>query len=357
MYTLSSAMYTLSFHVRKAEAILLDVAIQKPATVREVARAAGVSTATVSRVFHGKAAVVSDDTAERVRSVARELRYTPSEIGRSLKRASTRIVVMIVPDSTNDFCADVSVSVERALAGIGLSMILMNSGEEPARQDQLLGDAESLRPRAVLLLGALDTAKLREACRSDQNLVFINRRPPAGITAPYVGIDNVAGGRAVADLFLQEGYRRCAVIHGPLSYSASRGRLNGFMARMAEAGVPTSDIRRIESPLTMEAGYERGRAIVADPDRPEAIFCGNDMIAYGLYRAIQEAGLTIPDDIALCGFDDNRINEWLAPWLTSVRIPALDIGPAVKELLTGASGLRNRPDIVLPFSLQRRRSA
>ena len=333
------------------------VVANKPATVREVARAAGVSTATVSRVFRGGGAVVSPQTAERVRSVARDLRYIPSEIGRSLRLASTRIVVMIVPDSTNDFCADVSVSVERALAELGLSMILMNSGEDPQRQDQLLTDAEGLRPRAILLLGALDTPKLRDVCRSKQNLVFINRRPPEDVHAPYVGIDNIAGGRTVADLFLNQDYRRCAVIHGPLGYSASRGRLNGFMERMAEAGIPASAVLQIESPLTMEAGYERGRTIVALRDRPQAIFCGNDMIAYGMFRAVKEAELSIPDDIALCGFDDNRVNEWLAPWLTSVRIPALDIGPAVRELLTGPGGLQNCADIVLPFSLQRRQSA
>ena len=132
----------------------------KPATVREVARAAGVSTATVSRVLSGDVAVVAERTAEHVRSVARELRYVPSEIGRSLRRASTRVVVMIVPDSTNDFCADVSVSVGRALADTGLSMILMNSGEEPQLQDSSRWAALPLRKKRSR------TGLSRSSCRT-----------------------------------------------------------------------------------------------------------------------------------------------------------------------------------------------
>lgn len=328
----------------------------KMITVHDVARQAGVSTATVSRVFSGKDGVVANKTAVLVREVALELGYTPSEIGRSLRLASSRIVVMIVPDSTNDFCADVAVSVEQALVENDLSMVLMNSGENSGRQDSLLDDAESLRPRAIVLLGALDTPKLRALAKSSRDIIFVNRRPTDDIVAPYVGIDNVAAGRAVAEHFVSQGFRRIAVVHGPLRYAASRGRVDGFVGRMGELGVGPADIQRFEGPLTMEAGYAHGQALCADTTRPEAVFCGNDMIAYGIHRAANDAGLRIPDDLAICGFDDNRVNEWLAPWLTSVRVPALEIGPAVRDLILGHNPEAVREDCVLPFTLNVRAS-
>lgn len=327
----------------------------RPATLRDVAKAAQVSTATVSRVFAGKADKVTDATATKVREVARGLGYTPSVIGRSLRLSSSRIVVMVVPDSTNDFCADVGVSVERSLRQAGMSMVLMNSGESADRQDALLDDAEGLRPRAIVMLGAIDTPRLRTLAKS-RDVIFINRRPPSGLEAPYIGIDNAAAGREVARHFHERGFRRIAVVHGPLGYSASRARLKGFLGELEVLGVPGSDIRQVEADLTMESGYVFGQSLCALDQRPDAVFCGNDMIAYGIHRALTEAGLSTSGDVAICGFDDNRVNEWLAPWLTSVRIPALDIGPAVRGLLLGRDDKSMSQDVILPFKLIERAS-
>ncbi len=327
----------------------------RPPTVFDVAHASGVSIATVSRVLNGKTAAVAPATAARVAAAARALDYRPSEIGRSLKSSTTRVVVLMVPDATNDFCADVAVSLEQALQGCGLSMVLCNTAEDPDRQDRLLADAESLRPSAVVLLGAIDTPALRALAARDRRLVFVNRRPPPGIQAPYVGIDNHAAGRAVAGHFLARGYLDCAVIHGPRAYAASRDRLEGFLARFAQDGV-AHRVRQIESQLTMEAGYRHGRALLAAMP-PRAVFCGNDMIAYGLHRAAQETGIDVPGTLAIFGFDDNRVNAWLAPWLTTVHVPALDFGAAVVSILNGGRADRPPADVILPFAMTLRSSA
>jgi LacI family transcriptional regulator len=325
-------------------------------TVVDVAYASGVSTATVSRVLTGKTAAVARETAERVATAARVLGYRPSEIGRSLRSSSTRIAVLLVPDATNDFCADVAISLERALQTAGLSMVLCNTGEDATRQDRLLADAEGLRPAAIVLLGAIDTPALHELAARYPRLVFINRRPPPAIKAPYVGIDNRLAGRAVAEHFLARGYTDCAIIHGPQQFSASRRRLEGFLARLSEAG-PALPVRQIESALTMEAGYEHGRTLLASAAPPRAVFCGNDMIAYGIFRACNECGVRLPDDLAVFGFDDNRVNAWLAPWLTTVHVPVLDFGPAVVSILTGTGPASAKTDVILPFELTIRSSA
>lgn len=329
-------------------------ASRKPATVFDVARESGVSTATVSRVFTGKTDRVAPGTLERVRDAAQRLGYTPSEIGRSLRLATTRIVVLIVPDATNDFCADVAISLEQALKTAGLSMVLCNTGEDADRQDELIDDAEGLRPHAIILLGAIDTPRLRALARSKTRVVFVNRRPAPEVKAPFVGIDNEAAGRMVARHFLDRGHASFAIIHGSRRYSASRGRLTGFLACLAEGGVPPGSVIQIESELTMEAGYRHGQELLDRPSPPRAVFCGNDMIAYGIHRAATERGVRVPEDLAICGFDDNRVNAWLAPWLTTVHIPALDFGAAVLSLLQGGDGPEG--EVILPFSLTLRHS-
>jgi LacI family transcriptional regulator len=326
----------------------------KPPTIRDVARLSGVSTATVSRYFSGKADAISPQTLERVRSASLSLGYTPSEIGRSLRLAQSRVVVMLVPDATNHFTADVAVSVESALNNIGLSMVLANTGEDGEKQDRLLADAQGLRARAIILQGAIDTPKLREFVARQNSLIFVNRRPAKGIVAPYVGIDNFQAGLAVGRYFVDRGYKNCVAIHGPRHYPGSTARLDGFLAGLDG----TSRVLQFESPYSMEAGYEHACRLLDDARKRYSVFCANDMIAYGFHRAAMERGLRVPDDLVIFGFDDNRLNEWLAPWLTTVKVPALDFGPAIARLIGGPkTEPHSDRSIILPFELKVRQSA
>lgn len=326
----------------------------KPPTVRDVARLSGVSTATVSRYFSGKASAIAPHTLESVKNAAEALGYTPSEIGRSLRLARSRVVVMLVPDAANHFTADVATSVEIALKKIGLSMVLANASENAEQQDRLLADAQGLRARAIVLQGAIDTPRLRDLCERQNNVIFVNRRPADGIVAPYVGVDNYAAGHAVGRHFAERGYRNCIAMHGPRDYSGSTERLDGFVAGYGDS----DDILRIESAYTMEAGYEHGRRLLSHQTPRRAIFCGNDMIAYGVHRAALELGLKIPDDVVLMGFDDNRLNDWLAPWLSTVSVPAFEFGPAITDLIDRRTkDAKCDRSILVPFQIKVRESA
>ncbi|TGP21531.1 MULTISPECIES: LacI family DNA-binding transcriptional regulator [unclassified Mesorhizobium] len=325
---------------------------KKPPTIRDVARLSGVSTATVSRFFSGKESVIAPETVASVRTAAQALGYTPSEIGRSLRLARSNVVMMLVPDATNPFTADVAASVEQSLNGIGLSMVLANASENADQQDRLLADAEGLRARAVILQGAIDTPRLREMALRRNNLIFVNRRPAEGITAPYVGIDNFAAGVAVGRYFSQQGYQNYVAIHGPRPFSGSIERLDGFLE-----GLGNPSILQFESSYKMEAGYHQALNFLADRSRRYSVFCGNDMIAYGVYRAAAELNVRVPEDLVIFGFDDNRLNEWLAPWLTTVKVPAFDFGPAVAALIEGPGKNGRRQSVILPFELKIRRSA
>ncbi|MBN9235795.1 LacI family transcriptional regulator [Mesorhizobium hungaricum] len=327
--------------------------MSKPPTVHDVARLSGVSTATVSRYFGGKANALAPETLEVVRKAAETLGYTPSEIGRSLRLARSRVVVMMVPDAANTFTTDVAASVEQALKKYELSMVLANSAEDPDQQDRLLTDAHGLRARAIILQGAIDTPPLRAMAVRQENIIFVNRRPPNGIVAPYVGVDNHAAGLAVGRYFAKQGYENCVAISGPHHYSGSSERLEGFLAGLGKK----KPVSLLESPFTMEGGYQHGKKLLAGRRRHYSVFCGNDMIAYGLHRAAMERGLDVPNDLAIFGFDDNRMNDWLAPWLSTVQVSAADFGPAIADLIGSPSLEDKGASFILPFQLKLRTSA
>jgi LacI family transcriptional regulator len=298
-------------------------------------------------------------TAQRVLSAARQLGYHRSEIGRSLRTTKSRIVAFIVPDVSNDFCADVAVSLQAALRHRGLAMMLCNSGEDPEVQDEHLAEMKAFRVTAVVMLGAIDTPGLRIAVRDSTPFVFVNRRPPKELRGQFVGIDNHAAGREVAEYFLENNYTECAIIHGLPQYGASAERAEGFIARLQEAGIDIPSTKRVEARLTIQDGYEHGKRFLAHSAKPRAVFCGNDQVAYGVYRACVEQSLRVHQDLAIFGFDDSHVNSWLAPWLNTVHVPAASFGTAVTELLSGASEGRSctQKEILLPFELKIRQTA
>lgn len=329
----------------------------KAAGIQAVAARAGVSIATVSRVLNGINTKAGAETQVRVREAAEALGYRPAHAGRSLRLRQTRLVALLIPDIANAFYSAIARSIETALRRQDHTMILCNTGEDPALQDFYLREMQAYHVRGVALLGAVESNGLTSALTSGLPIAFVNRKPPRG-GGVFVGIDNAAAGRAVAQHFLTQGFRRCGVIHGPLHSSASRERFEGFMARLQEAGCAPEPIHVHDGGLSMEGGYRAAAEMLA-ADPPRAIFCGNDLVAYGLFRRCRENGLRVPQDIAIFGFDDNPMNDWTAPWLSTVHIPYDAFGAAVTEALcrlwdgTGAV----RQAALLPFSIKLRGSA
>lgn len=326
--------------------------MSKPATVHDVARLSGVSTATISRYFNGKTDALSPKTLERVRKAVQELNYTPSQVGRSLRLSRSNIVMMLVPDATNFFTADVAVSVENAIRDQGRTLVLANTSENADNQDRLLSEAVGMRADSIILQGAVDTPKLRSIAKQ-QNCIFVNRRPSSQIAAPYVGVDNFKAGEAVGQYFAQKGFDNIVAIHGPKHFGGSTSRLDGFLT-----GTGQSDrVLQVECSYSMEDGYEVGKKLLAHTRAP-SVFCGNDMIAYGIYRAAMDANLRVPDDVRIFGFDGNRINAWLAPWLSTVRVRTDLYGPAIADLVA-KNGNWSEADrnVIFPFDMVLSQSA
>jgi LacI family transcriptional regulator len=323
----------------------------KPASISRVADMAGVSAATVSRVINGVAGKMSEETRARVLQAIEELNYRPSRAGSALRQGRSHLVGVLAPDPGNAYHASVAASVETALRAEGRVMVLGNTHEEPSVQDDLLREMRSLLVGGIVMLGAVPSAQLAECLRADIPMVFLNRRSPTQLKAPYVGIDNAEAGRAVGTHFAAAGHRQVAVFHGPMTSSATKGRVEGFRAAFTELVGRNAQVRLYRASVDrMRSGYQlAGRAI--DEGRPDAIFCTTDEIAYGAAKQCQERGMRVPQDIGLFGFDGNPLNAFLAPWLSTIEVPYAAFGPAAAGVLQDwwTHGRVHATDVILPF--------
>jgi len=305
-------------------------------TLAQVAKRAGVSIATVSRVVNGTPVKIAPQTILDVRKAVAELDYRTQSAGRALRKGTTQIIAVLAANLGNPVMSAIASSIEHTLRQNGYVMLLCDTHEQADIQDEYLREMEALRVRAVVMVVAVPSPKLDEFRQAGIPLVFVNRRDPVRSRFPYVGIDNAAAGRDVAGYCLSKGWREIAVIHASLVYSAGRERLQGFLDRMQhpEGGLHT--VRQFGSSGLdhLRIGELAMQDVLAQPVRPDVVVCLSDLLAYGAYKQASGAGLSIPRDMPLISFDDGPLNQWIAQWLSAVRIPYELIGDAVIAALT-----------------------
>ncbi len=308
-------------------------------TSRDVAREAGVSQPTVSRALRGDPRV-SASTRATVHEVAERLGYVAAAAGRNLSTRSTGQVA-VVADLANPLYPFLVAPVHDELADAGLRMVLLTEHtEEDVLSRHLLDGSVD----GVLLTTATSGSSLPgELERRGVPFVLANRRVP-GVRADSVTADNRGGGAAVADLLVGLGHREVAAIMGPSSASTSSDRERGFTERLAESGVAL-DPRSVHRG---SFGHQDGRAglaaLVAARRAPTAVFCVNDFVAVGVLNAALATGMSVPDDLAVVGFDDMAISAWPAFGLTTVDVPVEAIArSAARMLITRIRGEATGP--------------
>jgi LacI family transcriptional regulator len=312
-----------------------DVRPSARASIASVAQRAGVSIATVSRVVNGVEKKVSADIVARVRSAVAELGYRPMSLGQALRRRRSRLVALLAANLANPTMAAIAASAEAALRAAGFVMVLCDTHDRPDLQDEYLLEMQAHLAHGFVLLGAVDSPRLRDFLAAGEPMLFVSRRCPVDGDSPFVGIDNAAAGREVARHIIARDRRPVAVLHGPLSSSATAERVKSFHAEMHAAGVPVVAVPQAGDGGGghLELGYRGVDALLAMGRPPGAVFCASDLIAFGAHRRALEAGLATPEDILFIGFDDNPLNPWIAPWLSSVSVPYADFGVAIVECL------------------------
>ena len=315
-------------------------------SIKTVAEKAGVSTATVSRIMNGQLDKASATTVALVQSVVAELGYRPTGAGRTLRSGKSRLVVVLAANMANPAMSAIAASTEIALRNAGYVMVLCDTHESPALQDEYLLEMQAQYAHGWVMLGAVDSPVLRSLSASGERIVFVNRRAPEPAQADlgaqrFVGIDDFAAGAEVAQWMAQQGCRNIGLIHAKLDSSATTDRIAGFKQALQHRHIKLPKTSMLTAPgfEHLEIGYRCMQTMLtrAKPEKElPSVFCTSDLIAYGAQRCCAEQGLKVGEDILLAGFDDGPLNPWLAPWLNSVRVPYALYGQAIAEAL-GAS--------------------
>lgn len=302
------------------------------ATIQDVARRAGVSIATVSRVLNRSAHPVRPALRERVEAAARDLDFRPSSLARGLAGRETRTLALVVPDIANPYYPRLSRGVEDVASAQGYTLIVCNTDYRAEKLAVYLRLLREKRVDGVLLAGGgrEQPADIAELATVGLPVEAIGRHP---LEAPSVRIDNVAAARAATEHLLRRGRRRVAFVGGPAEQTTVADRLRGYRQALRAAGLT------VESDLEMEVGFsaadgERaGARLLGLAPRPDGVFAFNDLIAVGLVHALLAGGCAVPDELAVIGFDDIPLAPYLRPSLSSVAVPAYELGAAAAERL------------------------
>jgi LacI family transcriptional regulator, galactose operon repressor len=303
-------------------------------TIREVADAAGVSTATVSRALSG-VQTVDPELVERVRQSADRLGYRANRVARALRRQSTQTVGLVVPDITDPFYPAVVRAIERELRRTGLSLLLCDSGNDPEVEAELM---RNLFDHQVdgLLISACDRVASRpaiELAASRTPVLQFDQRAVAEV--PYVGVEQADAMRQVISHLIDEGCRSFGYLGASPQTAAGQERLDGFLEHAKPADPAAAD--RIElGEVSVPWGYEAAGRLLAAGPAPDAIVCSSDLAAIGALQALRESGLSVPGDVAVTGFDDTVLAVSCDPPLTSVRQPLEELGTQAVQELTSA---------------------
>lgn len=308
-------------------------------TLSDVAREAGVSLATASRAINGSAnRTVRADLRDRVLAAAAKLRYTPDANAQAMARGRTTSLGLVVHDIADPYFSSIAAGVTRAADRAGLQVTLASTQHDPSREAGLVDLLKRQRARAIVIAGGrLDdpetTGELRDALadyRAVGGSAAVIGQPVLGVDAVVVA--NAQGAADLARALHERGYRSFAVLGGPDGHLTARERREAFVAALAELGVEVPAESVIASAFTHEGGEDAMRVLLRAGDLPEVVFAVNDVMALGALAAARDAGVEVPRDVALAGFDDISTLRDVVPPLTTVRIPLVDIGIAATEL-------------------------
>ncbi len=325
------------------------------ANIRDIALAAGVSVATVSRVLT-KPDVVKKSTTDKVRAAIAALDYKPNAVASSLRRQRSDNIVVVVPHIDNPFYSGVIQGIENIAHDNRFKVLL---GETQDRQDRLDHYAEMLLGKVadgLILLGSRLPTIVQEAIARDEPspvpLVLACERFE-GLSSPSVEIDNRAASAAAPRHLIERGHKRIATITGPLDNTLGRDRLSGYRDALTAAKIAIDETLIVEGDFTIGSGFHAARRLMKRKNPPTAIFCASDEMAIGGIKAATDMGLRVPDDIAMTGFDDLRFAAYCTPTLTTVAQPTVEIGEVAMRLMMGllADEASEPEHIVLPYQL------
>ncbi|HGZ6433489.1 TPA: substrate-binding domain-containing protein [Vibrio parahaemolyticus] len=304
------------------------------ATMKDIAKLAGVSTSTVSHVIN-KTRFVSEEISERVNNAAKELNYyAPSALARSLKVNRTKTIGMLVTTSTNPFFGEVVKGVERSCYHKGYSLILCNTEGDNERMRQSINTLLQKRVDGLILMcSSLEGERIDVFERYPDIPVVVMDWGPMLFTSDKIQDNSLRGGHLAAKYLIDCGHTEIGCITGPLIKHQAQMRYEGYKRAMNEAGLEFNANWIIESDFECEGGYQAFKKMAERGTLPSSIFVSNDMMAMGVINAANELGIKVPDDLSIIGYDDIHIAKFMSPSLTTIHQPKYRLGQAAVETL------------------------
>ena len=322
-------------------------------SIKDIAKAAGVSPSTVSRALSDHPRI-SDETKERIRRLAPEMGYTPSLLARSLVTRDTATIGVVITMASDPFLAHLVTSIEEVAQEQGYSVFMSSSYLDPDRELEVVGAFHGRRTRGIIVIGSqIDAGYLQVRDRFPLPVVLTNCR-----TYPYsVSTDNLAGARRAVEHLVQLGHRRIAYIANRRSRRSNSDRLQSYQQVLAANGIPVDRDLIVEGNGALRGGNAAAQILLSQSQSPTAVFCFNDMTAIGVLGAMQQAKIRVPEEMSVVGFDDVEFATHCHPRLTTIRQPTNLMGQRLIHMLLAL--IQGQEDVgpeVLPAELVIRES-
>jgi LacI family transcriptional regulator len=325
-----------------------------PVTLKDLAARARVHPSTISRVANNDPDLrIAPATRSRIEALLRETGYQPNGIARGLKLRQTNVLAVVIPDVTNPFFAALFRGVEDAAAPRGFNVLLCNTDGTPERQRSHLQSLEARRVDGVILASSfLRDPGVRDLRKQKVPYVLVNRFSDEG-EDPFVGSDDLVGGRLATSHLIALGHRRIGHLAGRATVSTGVMRRRGYLAAHQLAGLTPDPRLIVEAGYSEEGGAVAARRLLALRDRPTALFAITDLAALGALEAALSLGLRVPEDVAIVGYNDIPLASRVSPGLTTMHVPIHDFGAVAAGMLLEQieSGAPSRRRVLFPPEL------
>ena len=329
------------------------------ADIRDVAKRAGVAPITVSRCINNSG-YCSPETRSRIEAAITELGFVPNRLASGLRSKRSNTLALVLTDITNPFFTTIARGVEDVASKAGYTVIFCNTDESVSKEQMYVHMLLEKRVDGILLVPAQSTIDSVVLIKKQHTpIVMLDRRVPDPQT-DVVRCDSEGGAYELTRLLLSLGHREIAILNGPRGVSTSEDRLHGYRRALEETGITAISRREYYGAFNQASGYEMTFKALAAAEKPTALFASNNFIAFGALKALQEAGLRVPEDIAVVGFDDLPSALVTFPFLTVAAQPAYEMGrKAIEILLNKLSGGASDQyqEVILPAEIVIRQSS
>lgn len=302
-------------------------------SIKDVARRAHVSISTVSHVVNSTR-FVSELSRKRVEAAIRELGYVPSAVARSLKSNSTKTLGMLIPNCTNPYFAEIVRSVEDHCFGAGYTLILCNTDDEPRRQSVYLQVLSEKRVDGLIIISTGNDSELLALLEGLTIPTVLLDREISHVQCDLVETAHMQGAMMATDHLIALGHQRIACIGGPTDLNSSTQRIQGWRNALSKADLSHDAAQLVwHSDFTSQGGFDAMKQVLQSPVKPTAVFVCNDLMGIGALSAAHEAGIRIPQDMSLVGFDDIELAHFTSPPLTTIVQPKHRMGVMAVDML------------------------